>query len=73
MAKAKTTTQLRHLLTTQLAVSASVAAQALNIGKDAMDGAIARGAIPTVDLGKGAKRRPVPTSWIRRQLQMMEE
>ena len=72
MAKAKTVAQLRKLLTTKLAVSASIAAEALNIGKIAFDAAVARGAVPTVDLGKGAKRKPIPTAWIRQQLKLEE-
>ena len=74
VAKAKTVAQLRKLLTTKLAVSASVAAEALNIGKIAFDGAIARGAVPTVDLGKApsaSRFRPVGSvsncKWRRRQ------
>jgi hypothetical protein len=62
--------QVRRLLHSQLAVSPEVAAIALGVGKVAVDGAIERGAIPTVNLGEGARKRPIPTAWLREQLRI---
>ena len=68
-----TPAKLRKLLTTKFTVDASVVAQALGVGKDAINNAIDRGAIPVVDLGEGAKRKPILTSWVRQQLRMEDE
>jgi hypothetical protein len=64
--------ELRHLLLTQLALSKRLTAQCLGIGQTAMDGAVRRGAVPTINLGKGSRRNTVPTSWTRQQLGMEE-
>jgi hypothetical protein len=63
-----TAAQIRRLLRQKLAVSPAIAAVALGVGQDAVDNAIERGAIPTVDLGPGARKRPIPTSWLRKVL-----
>jgi hypothetical protein len=64
---------VRRLLCSQLAVSPEVAAIALGIGKVALEGAMERGAVPTIDLGDGARKRPIPTSWLREQLRIDDE
>jgi hypothetical protein len=42
-----------------LAVSPKIPAIALGVGITAVDGAIERGAIPTIDMGVGARKRPI--------------
>jgi hypothetical protein len=66
----KTADELKRLLHTKLALSKRLTAQCLGIGQTAMDGAVRRGAVPTVDLGKGSRRETVPTAWTRQQLGM---
>lgn len=67
-----TPAKVRHLVLTQLAVSPPIAALALGIGETALDGAIKRGAVPVVDLGEAARRRQIPTSWLRQQLRISD-
>jgi len=73
MTNHRTPAQLRKLLFTKLAVDHTVAAEVLNIGMVAMKNAIERKAAPVVDLGPGNKKKPIPTSWLREQLGILEE
>ena len=58
-------TDLKKLLCEQLSVSPDVAGRAFGLGRSAAYGAVRRGEIPAITLGK-LKR--VPTSWIRERL-----
>lgn len=64
--------QILELLRTRLTVDPSVVQQALGIGEFALNGAIERGACPVIDLGPGAKRRPIPSWWVLQQLGLHE-
>jgi hypothetical protein len=68
-----TLAELLLLLRTKLAVEPPIVEQALDIGPTALDGAIKRGAVPTVDLGDGARLRRIPTAWLRAQLQIPDD
>jgi hypothetical protein len=64
--------EILALLRSRLTVDPSVVQQALGIGEWALDGAIKRGICPAVDLGKGAKRKPIPSWWVLKQLGLSE-
>ena len=64
--------EIRVLILTRLAVDLwPVAGRALGLGRDATYGAAKRGEIPTLPF-KG-KKKPVPTSFLRKLLRMETE
>jgi hypothetical protein len=59
---------IRQAIMTRIAVPPwPHAGRALSLGKDATRGAIKRGEIPTLDF-PGIKRKPVPTSFLRKMM-----
>jgi hypothetical protein len=64
--------EILELLRTRLTVDPSVVQQALGIGEWALDGAIKRGVCPAIDLGPGAKRKPIPSWWVLKMLGLQE-
>ena len=68
-----TPAQILELLHTRLAVDPEIVQQAFGIGEDALNGAIERGACPAIDLGPGAKRKPIPSWWVLQKLGLGEE
>ena len=68
-----TTDEILGLLRTRLAVKSTVVAQAFGVGHVAITNGISRGAVPTIDLGKGSRVKPVPSAWVRQQLRLDEE